>query len=121
MRTAKVYPTVTKQIYHAEITTCPSCGSRLRRFSTVSQRTVVTFDGVLRIVHCGYRCPQADCPTATRSYRSTVADGLALPGFTFGLDIVLLVGHLRLAEHETVDEVHRTLHAAPRKPIYHRR
>jgi len=111
MRTAKVYPTVTKQIYHAEITNCPSCGSRLRRFSTVSQRTVVTLDGVLRVVHCGYHCPQANCATANRPYRSSVADSLALPGFTFGLDIVLLVGHLRLAEHQTVDEVHAALQA----------
>ncbi len=29
-----------------------------------------------------------------------------MSGFTFGLDIVLLVGHLRLAQHQTVDEVH---------------
>jgi hypothetical protein len=111
MRTTKVYPTVTKQIYHAEITTCPTCGSRLRRFTTVAQRTVVTLDGVLRVVHCGYRCPHSDCATARRTYRSTVADGLALPGFTFGLDIVLLVGHLRLSEHQTVDQVHTVLHA----------
>lgn len=111
MRTTKVYPTVTKQIYHPEITTCPTCGRRLRRFTTIAQRTVVTLDGVLRVVHCGYRCPQADCPTALRPYRSTIADGLALPGFTFGLDIVLLVGHLRLGEHQTVDQVHTVLQA----------
>ena len=37
------------------------------------------------------------------------ADALALPGFTFGLDILLLVGQLRLREHQTVDEIHRTL------------
>lgn len=36
------------------------------------------------------------------------ADGLALPGFTFGLDVVILVGHLRLSNHQTVDEVHQT-------------
>lgn len=111
MRRAKVYPHVTKQIYHAEITICPTCGARLRRYTTISQRIVVTLDGVLRVVHCGYRCPQADCATAKRPYRSTVADGLALPGFTFGLDIVLLVGHLRLAEHQTVDQVHAALQA----------
>jgi hypothetical protein len=35
------------------------------------------------------------------------ADALALPGFTYGLDIVLLVGRLRLREHQTVDEVHQ--------------
>lgn len=109
MRRAKSYATVTKQIYHPEITTCSSCGSHLRRYTTISQRTVVTLDGVLRVVHCGYRCPKTACPTATRPYRSTVADSLALPGFTFGLDIVLLVGHLRLAEHQTVDQVHLAL------------
>jgi hypothetical protein len=35
-----------------------------------------------------------------------VADGLALPGFTFGLDLVVLVGHLRLTQHQTLDQVH---------------
>ena len=44
-----------------------------------------------------------------RSYRSAVADALALPGFTFGLDIVIAVGHLRLARHQTLDEVHQHL------------
>jgi hypothetical protein len=33
----------------------------------------------------------------------------SLPGFTYGLDIVLLVGRLRLGQHQTVDEVHQAL------------
>ncbi len=106
MRTAKVYPNVTKQIFHPELSHCPSCGTRLRRYATVSSRTVVTLEGVIRVVHCGYRCPQPDCPTGTRAYRSTLADGLALPGFTFGLDVILVVGQLRLADHQTVDQAH---------------
>lgn len=44
-----------------------------------------------------------------RVYRSAVADALALPGFTFGLDIVALVGHLKLSQHQTVDEVHQSI------------
>jgi hypothetical protein len=32
-----------------------------------------------------------------------------LPGFTFGLDVVLLVGQLRQGQHQTVDEIHHTL------------
>jgi hypothetical protein len=32
---------------------------------------------------------------------------LALPGFTYGLDIVVLVGQLHLGKHQTVDEVHQ--------------
>jgi hypothetical protein len=42
-----------------------------------------------------------------RSYRSAAADALALPGFTFGVDLVILVGHLRLLQHQTLDEVHQ--------------
>jgi len=29
MRIAKTYPTITKRIYHPEITHCPTCGTRL--------------------------------------------------------------------------------------------
>jgi len=32
-----------------------------------------------------------------------------LPGFSFGLDVIALVGHLKLAGHQTLDEVHQTL------------
>src|SRR5207302_10616888 len=41
------------------------------------------------------------------TYRSAEADALALPHFTYGLDVVLLVGRLRLLEHQTVDEIHQ--------------
>ena len=34
-----------------------------------------------------------------------------MPGFTFGLDIVVLVGHLRLAQHHTLDQAHQVLQA----------
>jgi hypothetical protein len=50
-------------------------------------------------------------PPSRRPYRSTAADSLALPGFTFGLDVVLRVGHLRLAQHQTVDQVHAAIQA----------
>jgi hypothetical protein len=70
---------------------------------------IITLKQVIRVVHCGYRCPQESCPGRKVLYRSAQADALALSGFTFGLDIVLAVGHLRLKEHKTVDEIHRSL------------
>jgi hypothetical protein len=109
MRIAKTYPTITKRIYHPEITHCPTCGTRLRRFATLAQRTIITLDGVLFVDHRGHRCTDQTCPTAARPYRSATADSLALPGFTFGLDVVLHVGHLRLAQHQTVDQVHAAI------------
>jgi len=76
---------------------------------TLTRRTVITLDGVIKLNHAGYRCPDAQCPGHQRTYRSPQADALALPYFTFGLDIVLLVGRLRLREHQTVDEMHQEL------------
>jgi hypothetical protein len=95
MRRPKVYPPLPKRICRPEFTTCLTCGTRLRRYATLSERPLITLAGPIHLTHCGYRCPDPACPTATRSYRSAAADALALPGFTFGLDLVVLVGHLR--------------------------
>src|SRR5215207_2653388 len=111
MRRPKVFPQVTKRICRSEFTSCLTCGTRLRRYATLSERPIITLDGPIRLTHCGYRCPDPACLTAKRSYRSAAADALALPGFTFGLDIVVLVGHLRLALHHTLDQAHQVLQA----------
>jgi hypothetical protein len=76
---------------------------------TLTRRTVITLREVIRLIHAGYRCPDPQCPGHQRTYRSPAADALALPGFTFGIDIVLLVGRLHLGKHQTVDEVHEDL------------
>src|SRR5256885_8529567 len=101
MRTKKAFPHVVKQISHPELKYCLECQSQLERCCTISQRTVITLNQVVRLIHCGYRCPQPTCPGRSRLYRSAQA----LPGFTFGLDVVLLVGQLRLGQHQRVDEV----------------
>lgn len=106
---ARVYGQVPRRYYRPEVTLCPTCQRRLRRYATLSERTVITLDGPLKLIHRGYRCPNEECATRGCSYRSAAADGLALPGFTFGLDMVILVGHLRLSQHQTLDEVHQTL------------
>jgi hypothetical protein len=111
MRRPKVYPPLPKRICRPEFTTCLTCGTRLRRYATLSERPLITLEGPLHLTHCGYRCPDPTCLTARRSYRSAAADALALPGFTFGLDIVVLVGHLRLAQHRTLDQTHQLLQA----------
>jgi hypothetical protein len=107
----RVYAAVTRRFYRPEISICPTCQTPLRRYATLSQRTVITLEGPVRLIHRGFRCPNSDCTTRLRSYRSAAADALALPGFTFGLDVVILVGQLRLSQHHTLDEVHQLLSA----------
>ena len=106
MRRPKAYSTVMRHSFRPEFTHCLTCGSRLRRYATLSERTVITLDGPVRVTHCGYRCPELACATHRRSYRSAAADALALPGFTFGLDIVIWIGQLRLAQQHALDQAH---------------
>src|SRR2546421_2050385 len=107
MNHSRSYPQVIRRWYRPLEHTCPECHRTLREAVAVSRRTVITLDGIIKLNHAGYRCPDVECPGHQRTYRSPVADALALPYFTFGLDIVLLVGRLRLREHQTVDEIHQ--------------
>ena len=109
MNHTRSYPKVIRRWYRPLEHACPECHRTLREAVAVSRRTVITLDGVIKLNHAGYRCPDVECPGHQRTYRSPVADALALPYFTFGLDIVLLVGRLHLGKHQTVDEVHEEL------------
>jgi hypothetical protein len=109
MKKARKVAKVSRRFYRPEQHICPDCQRRLRRAVTLSERTVITLGEAIKLIHAGYRCPNGQCATHGRTYRSAAADALALPGFTFGLDIVLLVGRLRLREHQTVDEIHQEL------------
>ena len=109
MKPARKIAHVSRRFYRPEQYHCPVCQRRLRRAVTLSERTVITLEEVIKLVHAGYRCPDAQCAGHQRTYRSVKADALALPWFTYGLDIVLLVGRLRLREHQTVDEIHQEL------------
>ena len=110
MRTRKVYGELTRRTLRPEVTACVSCGTRLRRRLTLSRRVMITLDGPVRVTHCGYRCPNAACAAGRgRTYRSAVADEMALAGFTLGLDWVLLIGQLRLGQHLTLDQTHQAV------------
>ena len=95
MNKKKQYPQMIKRIVRPEVTHCLHCQSKLHRCVTIADRMIITLEQVIHLVHCGYRCPQAACPGRSLLYRSAQADALALPGFTFGLDVVLEVGHRR--------------------------
>jgi hypothetical protein len=109
MKPARKFAQVSRRFYRPEQSHCPVCQRRLQRSVTLTERTVITLEEVIKLVHAGYRCPDAQCEGHQRTYRSVKADALALPWFTYGMDIVLLVGRLRLREHQTVDEVHEEL------------
>src|SRR6266516_1637950 len=91
MNKKKKYNQVVKRIVRPEVTHCLECQSKLQRCVTIADRMIITLKQVIRLVHCGYRCPHPECSGRNTLYRSAEADALALAGFTFGLDIVLFV------------------------------
>jgi hypothetical protein len=109
MKPARSYANVIRRWYRAVEHECPVCQRTLRQAMTLTRRTVITLEGVIKLIHAGYRCPDRQCAGNQRIYRSAEADALALPGMTYGLDIVLLVGRLHLRQHRTVDEIHQEL------------
>jgi hypothetical protein len=109
MNHSRTYQKVIRRWYRPIEHECPECHRTLREAMTLTRRTVITLDGVIKLNHAGYRCPDMGCLGHQLTYRSPAADALALPYFTFGLDIVLLVGRLHLGKHQTVDEVHQEL------------
>src|SRR5947207_9565581 len=109
MKHTRSYSNVIRRWYRPIEHKCLECHRTLREAVAVSRRTVITLAGVIKLNHAGYRCPDPQCPGHHRTYRSVEADALALPWFTYGLDIVLLVGRLRLREHQTADEIHQEL------------
>lgn len=109
MKPTRTFPHVSRRLYRPEVYHCSDCQRRLRRAVTLSERTVVTLQEVIKLVHAGYRCPDEQCAGHRWAYSSARADALALPRFTYGMDVVLLVGRLQLVEHQTVDEIHREL------------
>jgi hypothetical protein len=109
MKHCRSYPTVMRRWYRPVEHECPLCHRTLREVMTLSKRTVITLSRVIKLNHAGYRCPDPQCAGHQRTYRSAAADALALPGFPFGVDIVLLVGRLHLGKNETVDEVHEKI------------
>ncbi len=110
MRTRRIYPaTMPRHYFRTELLACPTCGALLHRYCTLAQRSIITATGPLFVTHVGCRCADPACPTAPRCYRSAAAEALALPGFTFGLDLVVLAGQAHWGNHQTLDQVHQLL------------
>src|SRR5260370_30222484 len=109
MNHPRSYPQVMRRWYRPIEHEWRECHRTLHEAMTLTRRTVITLNGVIKLNQAGYRCPDVDCPGHQRTYRRREADALALPPFTFGLDVVLLVGRMRLGKHQTVDEINQEL------------
>jgi len=99
-----------RRIYHAELETCPHCGTPLRLSRHYRWRkTVQTLNGVVYVASRPKECPNPGCPQYGKRYPSAAAHQVALPYSTYGLDVVAQIGWWRDHEHLSDTEIHRRL------------
>lgn len=110
MKTSKVYHDLPKYYYRPEFDLCLNCGAPLKRSHTAWSKTIATLDNTAKIFNQAYRCrDHASCGQPDRVYRSAYADGLSLPYYTYGLDVIVYIGQQRMRQHRTIPEIHKLL------------
>lgn len=106
-----LYPTE-RRIYHPELPACPHCGLPLQLLNYLnSDKCVQTLTTTLAVATRPGHCPDPACPGWAARWRSVAAQQLALPGCTYGLDVVARVGRLRQEQALTFPQVHAALPA----------
>ena len=110
MKTSKMYQELPTSYYRPEFDLCLECGAPLKRSHTAWVKTITTLQGTTKVFNQAYRCrDRAMCGQADRVYRSAYADGLSLPYYTYGLDVIVYIGQQRLRQHRTIPEIHTAL------------
>lgn len=97
------------QTFEPLSTTCLVCGNAAH-IAYHTERTVATLTGRhhLRLAVC--RCISPECPRCHRPYRPEAVGAWALPHEEYGLDVIALVGSLRYRHHQSLAEIHQSLH-----------
>jgi hypothetical protein len=110
MRTPKrLYPEE-RLIYHPELLTCPHCGDLLVMCNYLAwDKTVQTLDRVLSVASRPGRCPHTTCRGSRMRLLSATAQRLALPGSTYGYDVLVRIAWWRQEYRATYREIHTEL------------
>lgn len=97
------------QTFEPLSTTCLTCG-KAAHIAYHTQRTVTTLEGRHRLHLAVRRCTYPECPRYHRPYRPEAEGIWALPHGEYGLDVIALVGFLRYRRHQSLAEIHHSLH-----------
>jgi hypothetical protein len=97
------------QIFEPLSPTCLTCGNAAH-ISYHTQRTITTLAGQHRLHLAVRRCMYSACPRYHQPYRPEAEGAWALPHGEYGLDVIALVGFLRYRQHQSLAEIHGSLH-----------
>ena len=114
MKTRKAFTNLPTHYYRPEFEQCIECGAALKRSHTAWHKTVIGLEETAIVFNQAYRCRDRDiCSYPERVYRSGYADGLVLPYYSYGLDVIVYIGQQRLRQKRTIPEIHQLLSEKP--------
>ena len=110
MKTPKRLYAQQRTIYQPELLTCPHCGDRLELCNYLAwDKIVQTLGGVFSVASRPGHCRHDTCEGAALRLVSAEAQGIALPGSTYGYDVMVRIGWWRQHYHATYREIHTAL------------
>jgi Transposase, Mutator family len=110
MRTPKQLYAHERMIYQPELLTCPHCGDLLVMCNYLAwDKTVQMLDRVLSVASRPGRCPHTTCAGSRMRLLSAEGQRIALPGSSYGYDVVVRIGWWRQQYRATYGEIHADL------------
>src|SRR5213592_2038765 len=110
MRTPKRLYAQERMIYQPELLTCPHCGDLLVMCNYLAwDKTVQLLDRVLSVASRPGCCRHATCAGSRMRLLTAEGQGIALPGSTYGYDVLVRIGWRRQEYHATYREIHAEL------------
>jgi hypothetical protein len=111
MKPARQFGSLPHVRYRPELTQCLHCGAPLVYSHPVWAKVVQSLTRREHVTNLGFRCPTPRCRSAGAVYRSAQADARQVRGSSYGLDVVVHIGHLRFGQHRTRAEIWQHLRA----------
>src|SRR5438094_3026989 len=110
MRTPKRLYAHERIIYQPELLTCRHCGDLLVMCNYLAwDKTVQRLDGVLSVASRPGCCRHATCAGSRMRLLSAEGQRIALPGSTYGYDVLVRIGWWRQESRATYREIHADL------------
>ena len=110
MRTPKRLYAQERMIYQPELLTCPHCGDLLVMCNYLAwDKTVQTLDRVLSVASRPGCCRHATCVGSRMRLLSAEGQRIALPGSTYGYDVLVRLGWWRQEHRATYRAIHAEL------------
>jgi len=120
MRTPKRLYAHERVIYQPELLTCPHCGDLLVMCNYLAwDKTVQMLDRVLSVASRPGCCRHATCAGSRMRLLSAEGQRIALPGSTYGYDVLVRIGWWRQEYRATYREIHAELAAQVRISVSH--